>query len=186
MGKIKVLFVLVLLVIVGAMLTGCLGNTSQEQERAYTEEVMQHLFDVQPPPKFTWSLERDIFIQLYQKRNEALATYTVISSQFGEVLFECTSIGYPLAADYQLTNPSQKVYGYDITVEQAEPNGLYSSKNTAGTWVLCVNDDGSVYAVYTELNANTWPMPVVQKGEGLQRVPAEGAKPSSTIDLKGP
>lgn len=167
----KGLFVLVL---VALLLVAC-GPVNSETSTAFKVEEQQSVYTTnQPIPAFEWSLERDVFIQLYSLRNEAVSTYTIVSSQMGITVFECPSIGFPLAADYQLTNPLVPHYtstGY-ITIEQPEPNGLFSSKNTAGTWVMCVQSDGKVYPVYTELNASAFPMIVKRNADGLY-VPAE-------------
>lgn len=144
-----------------------------EQQKIYTEN--------QPVPRFDWSLERDVFIQLYKMRNEALSTYTIVTSSFGNELWECPSIGYPIPADTQLTNP-EFYYSSGGTLPQAEPNGLYSSKNTVGTWVLCVLENGEVYPVYTEMNANTFPFAVKMDENGVIRN-LENNKPVKTIKI---
>jgi hypothetical protein len=161
------------LVLVALLLVAC-GPASSEYNTSQAVENQQKVYTTnQPIPAFEWSLERDVFIQLYSLRNEAVSTYTVVSSQMGVTIFECPSIGYPLAADYQLTNPvapyrysDGNISSTGAVVEQPEPNGLFSSKNTAGTWVMCVQSDGKIYPVYTELNATTFPM--------MMRVNAEG------------
>jgi hypothetical protein len=113
-------------------------------------------------------------------RNDALSTYTVVVSSFGNLLWECPSIGYPIPADTQLTNPLQYYNG--TTLEQAEPNGLFSSKNTVGTWIMCVLEDGTVYPIYTEMNANTFPFPVKLLENGTF-VKVEGGKPVRSLNI---
>jgi len=68
-------------------------------------------------------------------------------------------------------------------IEQPEPNGLFSSKNTVGTWVLCTQSDGTVYPVYTELNVTAFPFPM-QSNDGFNMAAAQGAKPSGVIILQ--
>lgn len=147
-----------------------------DQQNIYTQN--------QPVPHFDWSLERDVAIQLYQIRNEARNTYTVVTSQgTGTPVWMCPSIGYPIPYDVQLTNPVKRDYSgsYGVVIEQAEPNGLFSSKNSSGTWVLCVGENGKAVPVYTELNATAFAFPV-EIVDGMI-VPVEGSKPSVTIDL---
>lgn len=172
---------LVLVVLLATMLVACAESAYYDEEQA-TGRQQQVYVDNQPLPQFDWSLERDVLIQLYIARNEALSTYTVVTSNMGNVIYECPSIGYPIAADTQLTNPLQ-VYSPGAVVEQPEPNGLYSSKNTAGTWVMCVLEDGSIYPYYTENNANTWPFPVEEVSPNRFAQP-EDAKPSKTLDIE--
>jgi hypothetical protein len=170
---------LFVLVLVALLLVACRPVSSEYSVSMAVEDQQKVYTTNQPIPMFEWSLERDVFIQLYSLRNEAVSTYTVVSSQMGVTLFECPSIGYPLAADYQLTNPvapyrysDGNISATGAVVEQPEPNGLFSSKNTAGTWVMCVQSDGKVYPVYTELNASAFPMIMARSADGLY-VPTE-------------
>ena len=46
------------------------------------------------------------------------------------------------------------------SVEQAEPNGIYASKNTAATWVMCAGDAGQMEPIYIETKVTVYPYPV--------------------------
>ena len=67
-------------------------------------------------------------------------------------------------------------------MEQAEPNGVYSSKNTDATYVLCVRDNGDVAPVYTEHKVTTFPFPVEVGPDGLIR--DAGGPSSITLDVE--
>lgn len=180
-------FAVIAVLILSIVLSACVGSGAQQQERNITANNQAKMLASQPVPSFDWSLERDVFIQIYYLRNEAAATYTVVTNSFGQTMFECASIGYPLAADMQLTNPLQPYGGGSAgytSIEMPEPNGLYSSKNTVGTWVLCTLPTGEIYPVYTEQNATAWPFPVVRDQATGMYVPVEGAKPVKTIDVR--
>ena len=93
----------------------------------------------------------------------------MIESITGKTFFHGPSIGYGIPCDTSLTNPLKavRIYGEAATsIEQAEPNGLFSSKNTDGTWVLFVQLDGSVTPIYTEHKVTTFPFAVKQDGQG--------------------
>lgn len=139
----------------------------------------------QPIPTFEFSQDRATFSQLYVLRNEVRPTYTIVRSQgTGTIEFECASRGYAIPADTQLTNPlGQLVVGSQIVVEQPEPNGLFSSKNTDGTWVLCVRDDGSIHPVYTESKVTTFPFQVEHGQNEVQVHDAQQAS-STTVTLQ--
>jgi hypothetical protein len=155
-----------------------------EQQAVYAQS--------QPIPVFKWSQDRDNLIQIYrQKATESRNTYTVVRSYgTGEIMWHCASVGFPLPADTQLTNPvkldsrwvTNGVNHYiDGQVEQAEPNGLYTSKNTDGTYVLCVDDQGVISPQYTEekVEAFTRPVKIV---EG--RVEFQSGAPSMVVKPK--
>lgn len=159
--------------------------SSQVQDIRHTEDQQQIYAINQPVPSFTFSQDRDTLIQIYRLRNEARATYTVVTSQgTGQVIFSCPSRGYAIPADTQLTNPVQP-YGSTsaqyplVTIEQPEPNGLYSSKNTDGTWILCVRPDGTINPVYTELKVSTFPYEVNVSDDKM--TVTDSGQPSSTL-----
>lgn len=181
-------YFLLILVLVLVLLTACVssGVVPPTSEQKQVEEQQKVYEGNQPIPAFDWSLERDVLVQLFMARNEALSTYTIVMDSFGGVIYECPSIGYPVAANTKLTNPEKIVEdrgeygGGNLTIAQPEPNGLYND-NGWGTWVMCVLDDGTVYPFYTEQNAQTWPFPVVKTENGF--VMADGAVPSKTLDI---
>lgn len=125
-------------------------------------------------------------IQLYHARNERVATHTVWRGDTSIVEGHCPSIGYPVPFDTSLTNPLQIVQGgpyghhWGTSVEQAEPNGIFASKNSTATWVRCVHD-GEEVPVYVEGKVTAYPYPVAVDGNTVR--PARGAKASVRIKV---
>jgi len=136
------------------LLMAC-DDSARIAEEASVNRAYSNIIKAQPPPLFDYSLERDLVIQLYQIRNTAANTYTVWWDH-GRIVGDCPSIGYGIPYDTQLTNPLM-VASNGSVVEQPEPNGLYSSKNTSATWVMCVGEDGQVYPVYVEPKVVVYP-----------------------------
>lgn len=143
------------------LLTGCV-QSANTRDRQTVDEQQGIYQSRQPIPRFDYSQERDTLIQIYRLRQEVRPTFTTFHSNgTGDVIFACPSRGYAIAADTQLTNPvGQVTPGSQVVVEQPEPNGLYSSKNTDGTWVLCVREAGEIAPVYSELKVQTFPFEV--------------------------
>jgi hypothetical protein len=46
------------------------NNTSALDEQVETEKNQKHLFSVQPPPKISWSLERDNLTKRFKLQND--------------------------------------------------------------------------------------------------------------------
>jgi hypothetical protein len=165
--------------------------SSDNKDRATVETQQQIYLNAQPVPLFQYSRERDTAIQLYVARNETVATWSVWRSDLGQVLGHCASLGFPIPYDTSLTNPVKPVgesYHAITSVEQAEPNGLYSSKNSIATWVLCLKpSDGEtvVAPVYVEDNVTVYSWPVYVDYDNNRVVDAEGAKPTLTIKERG-
>jgi len=148
-------------------------NTVNKQQEIYQQ--------VQPVPLFDFSEQRHTLIQIYQAKNQARQTWAVIQSITGEFIYACPSIGFPIPADTQLTNPEQNL-GSGAVVPQAEPDGLYTSANTDATYVLCIRANGNVVPIYTEQKVTLFPFEV--KIVNGQIVDA-GGDSTMTVDVRG-
>lgn len=161
-----------------------LSCDSQEAKDRKNVEIQQEQYAIaQPVPKFDFSLERDVAIQLYKARNESVTTWTVWRSDLGHIEGDCASIGYPIPYDTSLTNPLQRVYTGTV-IELAEPNGLFPSKNSMATWVRCiseVNGKPVEAPIYIESKVTAYPFPVeIDYDNGLVKI-VKGKEPSVTI-----
>jgi len=175
------------LALIGLLSAGCWDN-SDLQERSSVERQQDLYLKSQPTPFFDWSFERHLMIKLYEARNNAVTTYSYLQSPYtGKIMSSCPSLGYPIPATTQLTNPekaSRSGGGEVIVLPQAEPSGLYSPPSTSATWVMCVGPDGNVEPVYWESNVQTYPRPM--KEVDGQLVPVEGQAASISINPKKP
>ncbi len=177
-------------------LVGCNREKSASNKEAQAVSHQQKQYAKgQPVPAFDWSLERDLMIQLYILRNAKVATHTVWRSDYGMIEGDRPSIGYGLPYDTSLTNPlvATDVSDRGIThnyqggalasIEQAEPNGIYASKNTTATWVMEVDAvTGKILPLYVESKVTVYPYPV-KVDYKTNRVTRAG-RASTTIQLK--
>lgn len=166
--------------------TGCDKNESAETRDAKRVQSQQGQYEKgQPIPAFDWSLERHLVIELYKVRNQKAATHSVWRSDRGIIEGDCPSYGYGIPYDTSLTNPlAPIVHGWDPyggtwtetsqVVEQAEPNGVFASKNTSATWVMCLGEAGNIEPVYVETKVTVYPGPVKVDYEN-NRVTRSGA-----------
>lgn len=156
-------------------LAGCENNhtaPSSMKEAQSVNSQQEQYGKGQPIPKFDWSLERHLVIELYKIRNQKAATHTVWRSDYGTIEGDCPSVGFGIPYDTSLTNPlvatdvSQEGTKHDYqggsltSIEQPEPNGIFASKNTSATWVMCVGAGGTIEPVYVESHVTTYPGPV--------------------------
>ena len=173
----KTIFIIVLF-LMSSVLGFSLGASEESTEmkdREIVHEQQSHYQKIHPLPFFDYSIPRDVYTQIYEVvTTRAYITYTVIESTTGKTFYHGSSIGYGIPADTSLTNPLQPQWGKygnysegGLVLEQAEPNGLFSSKNTDGTWVLFVQSDGSVTPIYTEHKVTTFPFKVRQTDSGV-------------------
>lgn len=161
-------------------------QTATKKEATLVAQQQQIYVNNQPAPVFDWSLERHLLTELYKARNNAVATYSYVRNQYtGKILSSCPSIGFPISAATQLTNPSVAEWHYSqgvgsAVLPQPEPNGLFSPPESRGTYVMCLNKDGKVEPRYYEEDVEAFVTPM-REVDG-QLVPVEGAKASITID----
>jgi hypothetical protein len=167
-------------------------NAEQRDRAAVARQQAQYGVS-QPIPGFDFSLERDIVIQLYQARNERVATHTVWRSDTGIVEGDCPSTGYPVPYDTSLTNPLKIGWssnqGGAAVIEQAEPNGIYASKNSIATWVRCVYkvQGKRVEApIYVESKVTAFPFPVEVDYATGRVQPVADMEPTVTIKEQAP
>ena len=160
-------------------------DDSQRRKDAQTVEDQQEQYaSAQPIPRFDFSLERDVASQLYKARNENVTTWTVWRSDLGHVEGDCPSVGYPIPYDTSLTNPLKIIYSQGAAVEQAEPNGLFPSKNSTATWVRCISEVNGKQVespIYIESKVTTYPYPVTVDYDTSRVKPVKGKEPSVTI-----
>lgn len=151
------------------ILSGCQVNSGTEAKDVQRVSKQQAQYAIgQPIPRFDWSLERDLLIQLYNLRNKKAATHAVWRSNYGQIEGDCASMGYGLPYDTSLTNPlmatDEDMAGYDkaslTSIGQAEPNGIFASTNTSATWVMCIGEAGMIEPIYIESKVTIYPYPL--------------------------
>ncbi len=165
----KKIFFVILVLMASFTLSACDVNDTQEaKDRAAVDAQQAQYAKAQPIPKFDWSLERHLLIELYKLRNKKVATHAVWRSDYGMIEGDCPSMGFGIPYDTSLTNPlmatDEDPQGYDksalTSIGQAEPNGIFASKNTAATWVMCIGESGGIEPVYVESKVTIYPGPV--------------------------
>jgi len=151
------------------LLFGCgVSSTSENRDSKRVEQQQSQYEKGQPIPAFDWSLERHLVVELYNVRNKKAATHSVWRSNRGLIEGDCPSYGYGIPYDTSLTNPLQVTgrwlnagHGWTSGVtEQAEPNGIFASKSTAATWVMCLGEAGTIEPIYVETKVTVYPGPV--------------------------
>jgi len=167
MKRLRKGFLSIMILIAVSLLT--MGNSCEETESKKEAKIVERqqgqYAKGQPVPMFNWSFERHLMIQLYNLRNKKVATHAVWRSDYGMIEGDCPSIGYGLPYDVSLTNPLKgvriSINGGVTNVEQPEPNGIFASKNTSATWVMCTGTGGGIEPVYVESKVTVFPGPVI-------------------------
>ena len=156
-------FLLVLPLVV--MLTACLDDqpTSGQIERKKQEELSLQAVQQVGMPAIVNFAEKRMMKDIMELRDQNVATTTYLVGMNNQLTKICTSVGYGLPYATQYTNPQKPVYEVhgNITLPQADPNGLYSPASADGTWVLCVDKkDGKAKPVFIEPRIIVSPFPI--------------------------
>jgi len=163
MRKWKILLMIGMLPFLMGVQADCHDADSQELKDSEAVSRQQQQYAAgQPVPAYDWSLERELLIQLYNLRNQKVATHSVWRSDYGKVEGDCPSMGFGIPYDTSLTNPLMMAHSYQsaTSIGQAEPNGIFASTATAATWVMCVDSTGTIEPHYVETKVTVYPGPV--------------------------
>ena len=149
----KKLFIPVIAVAI--LLTGCspFKDSAQEEESKVVESNEKQLLTAQPAPTGAWSQIRQNIIDIEQAQITTTATTTFMFHMGNPNPVKiCSSIGFPIPATYQLTNPQKIVdrsNSDDVVIAQQETTGVHTG-DTSGTYVICIGDDGAGRIAYWE------------------------------------
>lgn len=152
------------------------SKTVRRQEEQYTKG--------QPPPAAAWSQKRQNIIDIETAQIVTTVTTTFFFNQgIQNPIKICPSIGFPIPATDQLTNP-EKVLDRregDVVIAQQETTGVFTG-DTSGTYVICVDENGKGRIVYwegfvqAETGEATWDREqgmIIPKGESTATVSVE-------------
>lgn len=138
-------------------------NAANRQETQAQANDQYTLEQAQPVPHYDWSQIRQTEIAAQDAEAGTVQTTSFFFQQgMDHPYLICNSIGFPVPADAELTNPNQIAPGtVDIyrgatgaVIGQMDPNGIYTGQS-AGTFVLCVTPDGKAEMQYAEPNVHT-------------------------------
>ena len=147
----------------------------------------------QPVPTFQHSDIRATAISI-----EAIQALGEQTTSFGfnqgvkDPVWSCPSLGEPVASTTQITNPAQPYNMTDgngnyntVTVGNMDPNGIYQGDST-GTYILCVDKNGTPYAQYWEGFVDTVSGPATwNAATGQITVTGQPTMPTCTIAKPG-
>lgn len=142
------------------------NNKTAKLEQVMTEQNQSNLLAVQPPPKISWSLERDNLIKRFKLMNDRGTIFNMYIFLEGVGCIGYYQINKVSSVSSQLTNPQQLIrgdsgqYDGDFVVDSAEPDGSYGT-NGSGVFGFTPED------VYIETTlkylVSTVPMPLSDK-----------------------
>lgn len=138
-------------------LASCEYEESSEriQNRKQEELNKQAVQSVGMPTIINFSEKRHLK-DILELRDKESPTITYVRDMHGKLHRVCNSIGFGIPNSTQFTNPQRLARNKEtqstgnVTIPQADPNGLYSASSEA-TWVLCLNPkSGKIAPTYLE------------------------------------
>ena len=138
-------------------------TTDGKEAAAQTRMTAEADAEVGMPAIVNFTEKRN-YKMIYELRDQPnYATHTYIVDMNGHFHKLCDSVGYGIPESSEYTNPAKEIDSGSTgiaTLPQADPNGLYSSPSSNGTWIMCVDPSGKVVPVRSEPNVITSPFPL--------------------------
>ncbi len=143
----------------------CDSNDSNQQQSQQQETILNQASNAVGMPAITNFQERRMLKEILELRDQALTTITYITDLQGHLHKVCDSIGYGIPYATQFTNPEYVTYrnGNQVTLPQADPNGLFSPASAEGTWVNCLDpktQQASVVYIEPRVIVSRYPLSV--------------------------
>ena len=142
-------------------------QSSDQLQNKKQEEISKQAIQSVGLPAVVNFQEKRVYKDIYELRDRPnLVTYTYLVDMNGGLHKVCDSIGFGISESTQYTSPEKLVSIWDhstdrIPMPQADPNGLFSSPSSNGTWVMCkVPGKDEVQPIRAEPNLITSPFPL--------------------------
>jgi hypothetical protein len=135
------------------LLTACQiePSSAQADKTAQEQQTRQAQMAVGMPSVVNFAKRRTLKMAI-ENQDKMVPTVTYVWSQFTGKMFKvCDSIGYPIPAATQYTNPQMRE-GWDrpVVLPQADPDGTYSPASADATLVSCVGPDKKIHLLTVE------------------------------------
>ena len=134
-------------------LTGCDAPQSADQiQREQTNQATTQAAIEIGMPQIVNFQEKRMAKMIYEMRDTSIATHSYVFNEVrGCLVYLGNSIGFGLPYATQYSNPERKVSGYEVTLPQPEPNGLFMPPSAEATWILLKDPNSEdVKPVYVE------------------------------------
>jgi hypothetical protein len=141
---------------------GC-SNTNDRQSQAQ-EQILAQGNDAVGMPSITHFAAKRSLKRTYELADQSVPTITYMFDLNGHLHKLCDSISYPIPYSTEYTSPDKEGHGQGTVVAQADPDTLFHSPSSDGTWVLCLKPGTrEVWPVYVEpkVTASPFPLPGV-------------------------
>lgn len=134
------------------------NRSATDKDKAATDAGLSKLQNAQPVHQYDYSQMRQTVIDVEDAQAKGTQTTSFWFSRGaggqGNPLGWCPSIGFPVPATAQLTNPQQTQGDHGAVISQAESTGVFTG-DSSGTYVVCVGNGGKPFFAYVEADVIT-------------------------------
>jgi len=138
-------------------------SASDKKLKKQTEQLMVEANAQVGMPAIVNFQERKLAKMIFELRDKSkLVTYAyIVNHMTGELVFLGKCIGFGLPYSVQYTNPEKKISAYELTIPQADPNGLFMPQGLSATWLMMINPETKkAEPVYVEPEIIVSPFPL--------------------------
>jgi hypothetical protein len=155
----QIAILLVLLNVMGLVIYGT-EQLSDLRQRQLQEPLLTRATDTVGMPTMDNFRERQMLREVFEARDKPIQTQVYLINSDGHLSKLCDSVGYGIPASTQFTNPLQPALT-GSAIAQAEPNALFNSPYTHGTWVDCIDHaSNQTHLVFVQPNVIISPEPL--------------------------
>lgn len=165
----KMMFIAVIFAMLGMAGCGIDGESSTQRENSQQEQMNLEAQRETGMPAISHFTEKKLLKTILELRdNPKTINYAYLFAEnTGKLVFigKCIGFGIPYATQY--TNPQRPAYANEtheqgnVTLPQADPNGLYSPASADGTWLVLIDPKtGDPRITYVEPRIVVSPIPL--------------------------
>jgi len=154
-------YIIALSLVLSLLFVGCgeYKPTAEEKQTQQTKQALNQMNNQIGMPNIKEFYEKKMAKEIFELRdNSKLVCFAYTQAMNGKFIYLGKCFGYGLPYSVQYTNPQQILeYGQsgggNVTIPQADPNGLYMPEGLSATWLMMINETtGEREIMYAEPN----------------------------------
>lgn len=129
----------------------CSGDPARDRQTDAVDKLSDQADRKIGMPAITNFQQKAFVRDIYERTDRATTTYAYTQGLDGKLTCLGQGVGYGVPYGTRSTPPDDKITGYELTLAQPEPNGLYLPDNAEATWWQMLNPrTNKIEVVYLE------------------------------------
>lgn len=159
-----------MLLVLGSLALAACGpeDKARERQTAAMNTIADQADRMVGMPAMKEFAQKKFVRDIYERTDKASTTYVYTQGLDGTLICLGQGIGYGVPYGTRSTPPEEKLWNYELTLAQPEPNGLYLPDNAEATWYQMLNPETQkIEVIYLEPTVVITPFKL--KGPAVER-----------------